>query len=137
MSDNKVNATSPSHCPCLQVADRELFQGNNLPPDQKQKAQERNWQQFKDKFGVYPEDYRKQQIDIENGGLRSGVGVFVKEQERGRVCVCVCVHETGMGAGDLFEIHFENGDLHTHSHTHTLTQTHTYTLTQTHTRKHT
>ena len=125
VSDYKVNATSPSHCPCLQVADRELFQGNNLPPDQKQKAQERNWQQFKDKFGVYPEDYRKQQIDIENGGLRLGVGVFVKEQERGRVCVCVCVcvhvcvcvcvcvcvHETGMGAGDLLEIHFENGGL--------------------------
>ena len=68
VSDNKANATSPSHCPRLQVADRELFQGNNLPPDQKQKAQERNWEQFKDKFGVYPEDYRKQQIDIESGG---------------------------------------------------------------------
>ena len=91
VSDNKANATSPSHCPCLQVADRELFQGNNLPADQKQKAQERNWEQFKDKFAVYPEDYRKQQIDIENGGLRLGVGVFVREQEREKECVCVCV----------------------------------------------
>ena len=60
---------SPSFCPWLQVADRDLFQGNNLPDDQKRKAQEWNWEQFKNKFAVYPDDYRKQQEDIESGGL--------------------------------------------------------------------
>ncbi|KAL8562420.1 hypothetical protein ACOMHN_066134 [Nucella lapillus] len=47
--------------------DRELLQGNNLPTAQRTKTQERNWEQFKSKFGVYPDDYRKQQADMESG----------------------------------------------------------------------
>ncbi|XP_076436338.1 uncharacterized protein LOC143275898 [Babylonia areolata] len=49
------------------VKDRDLLQGNNLPGEQKAKAQEKNWEEFRDKFGVYPDDYRKQQVDMERG----------------------------------------------------------------------
>ena len=51
----------------LQAQNQALIQGNNLPLEERKRTQDRNWQQFREKFGVYPDDYRKQQVDRDNG----------------------------------------------------------------------
>lgn len=52
----------------LSARDKELLQGNNLPGPIKTHAQTKNWEQFSLQFGVFPEDYRKQEEDMSKGG---------------------------------------------------------------------
>ena len=55
----------------FQAAAKEFLQGGNLPENIRSKTQDSNWKQFRQIFGVLPEDYQRQTQDLDKGGEKT------------------------------------------------------------------